>query len=142
MKSKSHKCSRWEQLSELDRFARKFTVSANGCWLWYAALTDDGYPVFSASTTTRGHVFAFEHFRMPVPQGLELDHRCNNRRCVNPFHMLPVTTGENVLRGSGVCAVNSRKTACPYGHPYDGDNTYVDRTGRRHCRACNRRRNG
>lgn len=35
---------------------------------------------------------------------------------------------------------HARITACPAGHPYEKENTYVDPQGFRHCRACHRRR--
>ena len=34
--------------------------------------------------------------------------------------------------------VNLNKTHCPQGHPYAGDNLYIDRTGGRECRICRR----
>ena len=35
----------------------------------------------------------------PVPEGLELDHLCRIRHCVNPDHVEPVTCAVNVRRG-------------------------------------------
>jgi len=37
-----------------------------------------------------------------------------------------------------VGGVNSVKTHCPKGHPYDGENLYVSPRGYRNCRACAR----
>ena len=73
----------------------------------------------------------------PIPKGLTVDHTCRNRRCVNPNHMEIVTQKENNARGNSPSAINARKTHCKRGHPFSGDNLYVD-PGRqsRHCRAC------
>jgi hypothetical protein len=73
-----------------------------------------------------------------VPEGLELDHLCRVRGCVNPKHLEPVTHRENLMRGESWSAVNARKTHCPEGHPYDETNTYIDGKGRRRCRECAR----
>jgi hypothetical protein len=34
----------------------------------------------------------------PIPDGLQLDHLCRVRCCVNPNHLEPVTAKENTLR--------------------------------------------
>ncbi len=56
--------------------------------------------------------------------------------CINPEHLEAVTQKENILRGIGAPAVNARKTHCPRGHPFDGDNLYVKPNGDRQCRIC------
>ena len=46
---------------------------------------------------------------------------------------------ENVLRGIAPAALHAKKTHCPAGHEYAGDNLYVHPTkGQRYCRACGR----
>lgn len=35
---------------------------------------------------------------LTVPEGLELDHTCNNRKCINLFHLEPVTHAVNSQR--------------------------------------------
>ena len=79
---------------------------------------------------------SYEHFRGAIPEGLNLDHLCRNRKCVNPDHLEAVTQRVNVMRGVSVTAENMRKSHCPTGHPYDAANTYVRANGHRGCRAC------
>lgn len=73
------------------------------------------------------HVVAFETFRQPVPIGLELDHLvCDNRPCIDWWHVEPVTHRENVLRSLTVpSAHNARKTRCKHGHSLSGQNLHV-----------------
>jgi hypothetical protein len=54
--------------------------------------------------------------------------------------MEPVTRGVNTLRGNSPAAQSARKTHCPFGHPYAGDNLRINGDGSRHCRACDRAR--
>ncbi len=110
------------------------------CWLWLPPDDGNGYGQFHRKgSVIRAHRFAYEDMVGPIPDGLELDHLCRVRRCVNPSHLEPVTTEENLLRGMGPAAINARKTHCPQGHPYDEANTYRYKN-KRGCRACVRER--
>lgn len=127
------------------RFWDKVTVvDGSGCWLWSAALDGKGYGHLNVGSRRDGtrrmagaHRVAYEALVASVGPGLELDHLCRVRRCVNPAHLEPVTRQINVLRGESPAAEHARKTHCPAGHAYDAENTYTSRRGR-HCRICNR----
>lgn len=84
------------------------------------------------------HRSAWEAAHGPIPKGLEPDHLCRDRACINTEHMELVTHRENILRGESPQAKNARKTHCPLGHPLSGANLRVERDGRRRCRACYR----
>jgi hypothetical protein len=108
----------------------------NTCWLWTRRASVRGYGQFSeGNSLVLAHRYAYEFCYGPVPPGLELDHLCRIHACVNPDHLEAVTHRENVLRGTGVSAINARKTSCPRGHPYDSADARA-----RYCLRCIRDR--
>jgi hypothetical protein len=83
------------------------------------------------------HRFVYEALVGPIPEGMELDHLCRHRNCVNYEHLEPVTRGENVRR-TAICEERRSRAHCPAGHPYSAENTYINPHGHRICRACRR----
>jgi hypothetical protein len=115
--------------------------STERCWLIDRPLTADGY----ARITIPGrgqllaHRVAYEALIGPIPPKHDVDHRCENRNCCNPFHLEAVSHKENAMRSSSFPKPNRQKTHCPKGHPYTDANTI--RVGnRRVCRTCNQER--
>lgn len=115
------------------------------CWSWTGHVTNGGYGQVKVAGEMRlAHRAAYALWRGPLTPSLTIDHLCRNTRCINPQHLEEVTQRENILRGTGVAAQNIRKTACPQGHPYAGENLRSYRySGRmiRACRTCTNARN-
>ena len=112
-----------------------FRIPESTCWYWAGALVD-GYGSLSVhGRMKRAHRLYYELLIGKIPDGLELDHICRERSCVNPSHLEPVTSRENVLRSP--LTLNSKylgRTHCKYGHPLVA-NPY--RQGR-YCPQCQR----
>jgi hypothetical protein len=123
-----------------DRFWSKVDKTET-CWLWTASIDGDGYGWFRLyGRLERSHRIAYELLIGPIPDGLQLDHLCRNRGCVNPDHLEPVPLIENVMRGEGPMAVNARKTHCIHGHEFTDANTDRSERGHRRCVTCRRER--
>lgn len=114
-------------------------VTESGCWIWTAATTGNGYGVFYlGGKLLTAHRASYILYRGSVPDGLDVDHLCRNRLCVNPNHLEIVTRSINLKRG-----LEAR--GCKNGHPFSIETfSEVRRSdGRieRRCILCHRIRN-
>lgn len=132
----THGSPYWEETSGYCFWRR--VAQEGDCWIFRPA-QNRTYGSFTwRGTTYAAHRWAWSYFYGEIPQGLQLDHLCRNTRCVNPWHLEPVTPRVNTLRGAAPSARNTLKTHCPRGHEYTPENTSTKAGNRRACRACGR----
>lgn len=93
---------------------------------------------------TLAHRVAYLVWNGPITKGLEIDHRCKNRLCINPQHLWLVTHAQNVKFNDHKTNHRNRvKTHCIRGHELSGDNLILKKNGARTCRYCkNAKRRG
>lgn len=115
--------------------------SVSPCVLTTYALTPDGYGGTNlrrfGKTIYRAHVAAWveAHGRLPA-EGMQINHHCDNRACVEVEHLYEGTQADN-MRDVVVRNRRPRLMECPSGHRYEGDNVYYHH-GIKSCRECRR----
>ncbi len=70
-----------------------------------------------------------------LTEGMEIDHLCKNRSCVNTNHLEQVTPTINKRRSTCPSGINYNKTHCIKGHEFNKENTYLH-MNERHCIVC------
>lgn len=71
------------------------------CWEWQLGKDTCGYGcIWFNNKSIKAHRYYYELYKGPIPEGLQVDHLCRVRHCVNPEHLEIVTSAENTRRGN------------------------------------------
>ena len=83
------------------RFMDKISKTET-CWEWTGAKRKGYASIKNAGKNIYAHRVAYEKWVGPIPEGIEIDHRCHNTICVNPKHLRLATPKQNKenLRGA------------------------------------------
>lgn len=87
----------YKNLSVLERFNKYYKIVESGCWEWLGGKNRAGYGRFSINN--RGYTasrVSYELFIGELSKGLLICHKCDNPKCVNPFHIFKGTSKDNV----------------------------------------------
>src|SRR5262245_15923950 len=122
------------------RFWSKVKKQKNGCWVWTGSKNAAGYGSIRIDNvgTKRVHILSYEWYHGELLPGLEVDHSCRNRACVNPRHLQPVSHAEN-MRLVWERNPHERPTHCRHGHELTAETMAVG-ADRWRCRICARER--
>lgn len=130
----------------IERIKARCTVTETGCWECAGFQhrlrgvknpATKGYVCVSyRNKAWRVHRLMYTLMVGPIPEGVEVLHRCDNPPCCNPMHLRLGTGSDNARdRVAKKRDRNSRKASCPRGHSYDYH--YV-KGNRRRCTECDR----
>lgn len=126
----------------MNNLTEKELIRFNSCWvkhhdchLWQLSLDKDGYGNFYfRKMARRAHRVAWYMVHGEIPLGSVINHTCRKRNCVNPQHLQLLSPLENNMKDSAcVGYINSQKTHCKNGHPFD-----LKYGKQRYCSICSR----
>lgn len=128
---------------DIDQLKKYINKKTSECWLWVGAISANGYGNYK---NQGAHRVMYKLIKGAIESGMEIDHLCRVRNCVNPEHLEVVTHSENQFRAvpyrtnNGGGDYQKAKTHCPNGHEYNEKNTYIrpDFNWRR-CKVCRRK---
>jgi hypothetical protein len=103
----------WDEI-----FWNKVVKDEAGCWPWTGHIASHGYGIFHHDGSRIGaHRKAFELANGPIPDGINVCHKCDNPRCVRPDHLFLGTQKDNI---ADMIAKGRRTTITPQGEQVGG----------------------
>lgn len=76
-----------------------YTIDENGCWIWAKGIRHSYGTVNRKRREGRSsmaHVYYWEEVNGLAPEGMDIHHTCENKLCVNPDHLTPMTRKDHI----------------------------------------------
>lgn len=91
-------------------------IQKNGdCWEWTGAISHNGYGLTTRKNkSVSTHRLAYELVYGPIPDGLIVCHKCDNKRCIRPDHLFAGTHKDNTLDAVKKNRLNTSKGSSHY----------------------------
>lgn len=119
-------------LADIFKYVEVKPNSPGSCWNWIGGLRGYGYGSFKINRETfQAHRLMYEITNGKIPEGKEIHHKCENTKCVNPFHLKAVSHLENMRLSR-----SAQKKHCIRGHELKRPNLIKRIGNTRQCKAC------
>ena len=77
---------------------RSIPIPFSGCWLWLKSAGSHGYGNACCGNGVEvAHRLSFKAFVGPIPDGMLIQHSCDNKLCVAPHHLSLGTDATNAI---------------------------------------------
>lgn len=86
------------------------TIDSNNCWNWNKSCSSSGYgQIMINSIRYNVHRYVYEEVNGLLPTNLVVRHKCHNKKCCNPEHLISGTRSENYEDSREVCDLGNSK---------------------------------
>lgn len=80
----------------MEKIRRNTKITKGGCWEWIASTNSAGYGQITINHKYwLSHRYVYTVVHGPITDDLVIRHKCHNRKCCNPDHLIEGTGSQN-----------------------------------------------